>query len=163
MSVLKLLPAVVIAAAVAGTLELLRLPPLGRGMKPDSTTARRDTKPSARTTTSVGITAFANAAFHSVGCGTTNNRGKHRGVILPLGSFECLPAYLSRRFRRLSSDLDDRRHDHRLAAVGLPDPLADDTTDCLGDPRHFGDVLGGKEFQLCFDLPRHRLQRLRIF
>jgi len=60
--------------------ELLRSPPLGRGMKPDSTTARRDTKPSARTTTSVGITAFANAAFHSVGCGTTNNRGKHRGV-----------------------------------------------------------------------------------
>ena len=51
----------------------------------------------------------------------------------------CCSATSSRRWvtpspRARTSDLDDGRHDHRLAAVGLPHPLADRATDRLRDP-----------------------------
>ncbi len=64
--------------------------------------------------------------------------------------------------RRSSLDLDDRRHDHRLAAVGLPHPLADRAAHRLRDPGDIGDVVGGKGFQLLLDLARDGLERLGI-
>src|ERR1700726_2222490 len=42
------------------------------------------------------------------------------------------------------SDLDDGWHDHRLATVGLPYPLADRATDRLRDPGRVGNILGRK-------------------
>ena len=43
-------------------------------------------------------------------------------------------------------DLDDSRHDHRLAAIGLPHPLADGAAYRLRDPGDVGDFLGRQGF-----------------
>jgi hypothetical protein len=75
------------------------------GMKPDSTNARKAMRPNAKTTTSAGTTACANAVSHTAACGGTNNPDKHHGAILPRRWFTYRRAGSSRRFRR-------RRH-HR--------------------------------------------------